>query len=622
MIEYTMIKRLLLSVLMVFATLTSLNAQTSYEYDNLYRLTKVTYPNGTSVSYTYDALGNRLSKSVSGATAATYTISVSVTPTGSGTVTGGGTYSKGTSIELNAIPNAGYEFSKWSDGITTNPRTLTVTADQSFTAQFTVSTVTPDLWGDIVVDGKINNQDLNALVDAYLSEAAATQVTDLDSDGSLSIADIAQLVGIINDGNSPVNNNGHKYVDLGLPSGALWATCNVGATAPEEPGDFYAWGETETKPNYSWETYKWCDGTTPKITNPSLTKYCDRGGYGIMDGKVSLDLEDDVAHVKWGGSWHIPTPTEFQELIDHCTCEEIVLSDGNDAYQFTGANGNSIIIPYAGYMKNDTYKSGQFYYWSSEQYTSDIPANNHGTSAFSLNYSPSIVGYVRYRGHAIRPVLSDYTPTVHKIYDAPSSYRNHNLVDLGLPSGTLWATTNVGASSPENYGCYYAWGETTGSCDGKTTFSLSSYKFYDGSAITKYSEVGSMLESCDDTATAKWGGEWRMPTYSEVLELEDTDYTTCEWVTVNGINGYRITSIVKGFEGNSIFLPAGGRYRNSNGLSDDSAEGWYWSSVRYGDADTSAGILHFTSDHMTKGSNSRCYGFNIRPVVSFDAIVK
>lgn len=606
--------KLIYTLALLFATLQTF-AQT-YTYDNNYRLTKVVYPNGVTVTYSYDALGNRLSKTVTGATAATYTISTSVSPAGSGTVTGGGTYSKGTSIELNAIPNAGYEFLNWSDGITTNPRTLTVTADQSFTAQFKESAVTPDLWGDIVVDGKINNQDLNALVDAYLAEASATDVTDLDSDGSLSIADIAQLVGAMNDAGCPFNNNGHRYVDLGLPSGTLWATCNIGATKPEEFGGYYAWGETENKDTYSWETYKWCDGTTPKSTNFSLTKYCDRGGYGTMDGKLSLELGDDVANVKWGGDWHVPTPDELLELINNCKSNWTTVN-GVKGRTFTGPNGNSIFMPAAGYMKNSKLYTEVGSYWSTD-------ICGHSNNARQMEFYNSGIGInegeletaIRYSGLTVRPVLSNYTPATHNI-NAPSNYRNHALVDLGLPSGTLWATCNLGASSPEGYGCYYSWGETAGSCDGKSAFGIDTYPV----DMTETVEDYGSLDSQYDAASKKWGGEWRTPTLSELKELIKSYYTTCEWTTLNGVNGYRITSIVKGFEGNSIFLPAAGNYWDST-LRYAGEKGAYWSRTLSGTHDVSnnAGRLYFNSSTINSDGEMPWYGLTIRPVVSIDAI--
>ena len=612
---------------LLFATLQTF-AQ-SYTYDNLNRLTKVVYDNGTTITYTFDALGNRTVKKVTGSIVAQYTISVSVTPIGSGSVTGDGTYGSGTNVELFAIANAGYKFSKWSDGLTDNPRIVTVNKNMNFTAQFDENP-TAGLRGDIIADGKVNKQDLDALVNAYLNDTKATKVTDLDGDGAITMADITVLVDIINNGNNTYNNNGHQYVDLDLPSGTLWATCNIGATKPEETGDLYAWGETETKTEYTWATYKWCDGDVCNLANPNLTKYCDRGGYGMLDGKITLELDDDVAHVKWGGNWHMPTQEQFQELIDNCTVEWIKMDNSIRAYLFTAANGKTLLMPAAGELNESTYSSNSFEYWSSDLYIAGLPANNHCTNALVMRYrgnnQPEISGYLRYKGYAVRPVLSDYTAKVSQV-KAPDSYAGHDLVDLGLPSGTLWATCNLGATSPEGYGCYYSWGETTGSCEGKTSYIESTYKYYNGSSMTKYHEYGDTLESTDDAATVKWSGQWRMPTYSEITELINTKYTTSEWTTINGVSGFKVTSIVKGFEGKSIFLPAAGRYTDKTGrLFDDGSKGYYWGSTLAdgsGDyADYYANWIYFNSDRISKGSGPRTAGQTVRPVVSLKAIYK
>ena len=105
--------------------------------------------------------------------------------------------------------------------------------------------------------------------------------------------------------------NGHEYVDLGLPSRIKWATCNVGATTPEEYGDYFAWGETEPKDNYDWSTYKWCNES-----NATMTKYCTDSSYGTVDNKTVLELEDDAAYVNWGGNWRMPTKAELDELTN------------------------------------------------------------------------------------------------------------------------------------------------------------------------------------------------------------------------------------------------------------------------------------------------------------------
>ena len=125
-----------------------------------------------------------------------------------------------------------------------------------------------------------------------------------------------------------------EYVDLGLS--VKWATFNVGATSPEDYGDYFAWGETEPKETYSWTNYKWCDGTSTNMTK-----------YNAEDGKTILEPEDDAAQVHWGGNWRMPTEEEQQELIDRCSWERTNLN-GVIGYKVTGPNGNSIFIPIAG----------------------------------------------------------------------------------------------------------------------------------------------------------------------------------------------------------------------------------------------------------------------------------
>ncbi len=134
----------------------------------------------------------------------------------------------------------------------------------------------------------------------------------------------------------------HEYVDLGLPSGTLWATCNVGANSPEEKGDYFAWGETAPKDYYDWSTYKWCN-----IGDTTLTKYCnsDCGYNGFVDNKMELDPEDDAAYVNWGPSWRTPTKEQLDELRENCTIE-LTYKGG---YRFTGPNGNTIVFPCSGY---------------------------------------------------------------------------------------------------------------------------------------------------------------------------------------------------------------------------------------------------------------------------------
>ena len=189
----------------------------------------------------------------------------------------------------------------------------------------------------------------------------------------------------------------YEYVDLGLPSGLLWATCNVGATKPEEYGGYYAWGETEEKEDYSWETYKWCDGS-----QTTLTKYCTRSSWGTIDNKTVLDLEDDVAHVKWGDNWRMPTNAELNELINNCTCTWTTLN-GVSGHTVTGTNGNSIFLPEAGYrVGTELYSRGsEGMYWSSQLHAN---LNYHAHHLHFLNTTPYQNFNERYTGRSVRPV--------------------------------------------------------------------------------------------------------------------------------------------------------------------------------------------------------------------------
>ena len=150
-------------------------------------------------------------------------------------------------------------------------------------------------------------------------------------------------------------------VDLGLPSGIKWASFNVGGNAPEDVGDYFAWGETEYKDDYSWATYKLCnDGSSQ-----NLKKYNTNSSFGQQDGKTILDAEDDVARVRFGGKWRIPSNTEWTELYDNCSIIETTVN-GVPVLRLVGKNENVIEIPKAGYYADKAPKETNMpYYWSS-----------------------------------------------------------------------------------------------------------------------------------------------------------------------------------------------------------------------------------------------------------------
>ena len=196
--------------------------------------------------------------------------------------------------------------------------------------------------------------------------------------------------------------NGHEWVDLGLPSGTKWATCNVGATKPEEYGNYYAWGETEPKTTYSWATYKWCNGSYD-----TLTKYNTSSSYGTVDNKTVLELADDAARANWGGQWRMPTKEECEELLDNCTLKWVYSYKGTGVagrIVTSNINGNSIFFPAAGCRDYDdlNFAGDSGDYWSSSLYAGSPDC------AWYLNFNSDDVdgdGYGRCYGLSVRPVL-------------------------------------------------------------------------------------------------------------------------------------------------------------------------------------------------------------------------
>ena len=353
-----------------------------------------------------------------------------------------------------------------------------------------------------------------------------------------------------------------EYVDLGLPSGNLWAKCNLGASAPEAYGDYYAWGEVEPKQVYTNSNHKWYKEGAPSL---GFTKYNNE------DGKLSLEDEDDAVIQKLGNGWRTPTLADFRELTNqkYTTIEKTTLN-GVAGYQITSKrNKKSIFIPFAGFkndkipfsgFKNDKPQTREIS--SSESVaicmTNQRRIDDQVFNCWSFAFEQDRIrryGKRRYDGISIRPVKGPGVPVP------------NDCVDLGLASGLLWAKYNMGATEPTDRGNYYAWGETST----KKKYNGSSYKHFKTDdydrvkKIYKYNEGDGkeVLDLEDDAARANLGVGYRIPTKADWKELLDD----CKWeaVTVTlpiELDPAQKKSVarwkVTGPNGNYIILPATG----------------------------------------------------------------
>ena len=186
--------------------------------------------------------------------------------------------------------------------------------------------------------------------------------------------------------------NGHKFVDLGLPSGLLWARTNVGAASSADDGDYFAWGETKPKTTYSGSTYKWSDD------NDNMTKY------NSSDGKTTLESADDAATVNWGAPCRMPDSSEFEELYNKCDWSWKSSYNGASGYLVTGPNGNTIFLPASGRRGgdglNDHGSCGNCWSRSLYSYNTSLARSLF----FYSGYVNPTYTYDRYHGYTVRPV--------------------------------------------------------------------------------------------------------------------------------------------------------------------------------------------------------------------------
>ena len=495
-----------------------------------------------------------------------------------------------------------------------------------------------------------------------------------------------------------------EAVDLGLPSGVKWASFNLGASSPEEYGDYYAWGEIEPyysspdpltwkewkEAGYAWASYKWSDGS-----DTSLTKYNTLSSHGsTVDNKTVLDPEDDAAHAALGGNWRMPTDAECAELLYYSTWEwtDNYNGSGVAGWIFTsnveGYTDKRIFLPAAGIGYNARISSiGSYgYYWSSSlrpDYpyrawfvyfsSNDVYRSNYirrfggqsvrpvycedpaaGVTGIALDRSSAslfvgeilgiqamfnagainkdvqwsssntAVATVDYAGNVTAVSVGSATITARTVFGGFTATCTITVQELGewvdLGLRVKWGSFNLGASSPEEYGDYYAWGET----EPKEIYDWSTYKWCNGSynTLTKYNTNSSYgfvddkteLDPEDDAAHVALGGKWRMPTDAEWTELREN--CTWEWTDNyygTGVAGWIVTSKVEGYEDKRIFLPAAGERLDS----DFSGAGFYCtyrSSSLCTEFPYVAWNVFFNSDRFYRNNYYRYYGHSVRPV--------
>lgn len=346
-----------------------------------------------------------------------------------------------------------------------------------------------------------------------------------------------------------------EYVDLGLPSGNLWAKCNLGASAPEAYGDYYAWGEVEPKQEYTKSNHKWYKEGAP---SQGFTKYNNE------DGKLTLEDEDDAVIQKLGNGWRTPTLADFRELTNqkYTTIEKTTLN-GVAGYQITSKkNKKSIFIPFAGFKNSEKPQTRAI---SDDEEVAVCMTNlrridNMVYNAWTFAFQDDRIaryGKRRPDGMSIRPVKGPGVPVP------------NNCVDLGLASGLLWAKCNIGTTEPTQPGNYYAWGELST----KKEYYNTNYKHFKVKSniieVLKYNEEDgkTVLELEDDVARANLGVGYRIPTKADWEELLED----CKWeaftVTLpieldpsqkKSIARWKVT----GPNGNSIVLPMTGGFKS------------------------------------------------------------
>ena len=427
----------------------------------------------------------------------------------------------------------------------------------------------------------------------------------------------------IGDANSNCSSTYNGWLDL-FGWSANNTTAPFGVSISESysdySGSFVDWGTNKIgsdAPN-TWRTLSYAEWSYLLYNRHDANDLCGVAQVNGVNGLVFLP-----------DNWTCPAGITFKsglhssDRIDDYAAYQTFTADQWSKLEVAGA----VFLPASGIRSGSSmpYVQSLGRYWSATEYNSYYA----GYLCFSSKraYMEYNYVYLRDSGFSVRLVKDveggGATPDTPDTPDTPTepeepenTENGHEYVDLGL--SVKWATCNVGATKPEEYGDYFAWGET----QPKETYNWSTYKWCNGSydTQTKYCTMSycgtvdgkTVLETADDAATAIWGGAWRMPTKAEQDELRNN--CTWEWTSENGVNGYRVTSNKEGYTDKSIFLPAAG-FRDDSSLYEAGGDGYYWSCSLNTFEPNGAYILHFNASSMDYwGNYGRTYGRSVRPV--------
>ena len=441
-----------------------------------------------------------------------YSFSVTSEDSNKGTVNIDKKPACGVNAEFVAIANQGYQFQKWSDGNTENPRSLAVNEDVSLKAIFIAKEESDFTEGTFVAkpfsiseDKTITFSPGNLQYHAVNDEwrFAPSQLDYIGYDNNVNSSTFNGWIDLFGwgTGNNPTITN---EIIENYPTFVDWGINKIGNDAPN------TW---RTLTHEEWNYI------IKERTNAS-----NLIGIAQVDGVNCLIILPD--------NWICPSGVTFKPGchtewgMEYYNVYQSINSSDWSKLEESGA----ILLPVAGYRISEGASNVQYNgnYYSSSEY-----GNDHAYCLYIDSNAISVGGCNRVYGRSVRLVKDNI---VQEEENVSGTANGHEYVDLGLPSGNLWATCNVGAESPEDYGDYFAWGET----EPKECYSQDNYKWYVGTSYTKYNNTDkkTTLELSDDAANVNWGGDWRMPTRAEHEEL--TNHCSWTWTTINNINGYMI----------------------------------------------------------------------------------